>query len=253
MRHVGFERIRVLRHLFGGSGNRELARLDSERSLQGQVELRSLLSAVHEHEMADSQLTDLAYSVVDTETTGFSPLEDHLLSIGAVNCDPLKPQNDAGFHTFLQLPSGQVVPSVVTELTGITTAQLVLAPQPDKALQAFLQYVGDRLIVAHHAAHDIRFLSLALRRAWSIEWQAQVLDTGKLAMCLHTFKKYPSLDMLLSLYEIPVTERHTALGDARMTEHLLRALLAELITAGVQTLGDLWERLLLLEHSQKGG
>lgn len=254
---MAFERIRVLRHLLGGVGARELTSLDNERSLQGQVELRSMLTAAREHDLADIELGLLPYAVIDTETTGFSPQEDRLLSVGAVLCDPANATVDAavdgGFHSFVGSPGGIVIPQVVMELTGITASDLVGAPAVGDVLQLFLQYVGDRTIVAHHAAHDMRFLSLALRRTWGVEWQPQVLDTGKWAMCLHTFRKYPTLDMLLALYEVPVHMRHSALGDALMTERLLRAIIRDSQERGVKTLGDLWERLLLLEHQQRPG
>lgn len=248
---MAFERIRVLRHLLGGGAPRELTSLDHERSLQGQVELRSMLTAAREHDMADTDLSVLPYAVIDTETTGFAPQEDRLLSVAAVLCDPADAAADAGFHSFVGSPGDVVIPQIVTELTGITVSDLVGAPPVGDVLQWFLQYVGDRTIVAHHAAHDMRFLSLALRRTWGVEWQPQVLDTGKWAMCLHVFRKYPTLDMLLALYEVPVQMRHSALGDARMTERLLRAIIRDSHERGVRTLGDLWERLLLLEHKQR--
>jgi len=247
---VGFERIRVLRHLFGGSSSPELAGIDDARSLQAQVELRTLLQAAQGHALSDVSLAELSYAVVDTETTGFSLQSDTLLSIGAVNCDAGQ-RDRTGFHTFVALGSTISIPPVVTELTGIEAKVLMNAPPLDRALQAFLQYVGDRLIVAHHAGHDVRFLSAGLRRAWGIEWQVQVLDTGKIAMCLHGFKKYPTLDMLLSYYEIAVARRHTALGDALMTADLARCLLLDCQQAGVETLGALWKRLLILEHGQR--
>lgn len=223
---------------------------DDAQSVQAQVELRALLAAVHDHSLSEVLLKDLPYAVVDTETTGFSPQTDALLSIGAVNCDGEEVHSPV-FHTYVALGKGVLIPPVVTELTGIAAHTLAAAPPLDRALQAFLQYVGDRVIVAHHAAHDVRFLSAGLRRAWGIEWQVQVLDTGKIAMCLHEFKKYPSLDMLLSYYEIPVHDRHTAAGDARMTAALARTLFCDCERSGVLTLGSLWERLLMLEHSQR--
>lgn len=247
---MGFERIRVLRHLFGGSGKPEMTGFDDAQSLQAQVELRAMLRSAQEHALAEVLLTELSYAVVDTETTGFSPQTDALLSIGAVACD-LGTQCSDAFHTYIALRSDMQIPPVVAKLTGITAATLRSAPPLDRALQLFLQYVGDRIIVAHHAGHDMRFLTTGLRRAWGIEWQAQVLDTGKIAMCVHELSKYPSLDALLAFYEIPVVDRHSAAGDALMTTAVARRLFVDCERAGLATLGALWERLLWLEHQHR--
>ncbi len=246
MNHVGFERIRVLKHLFGNS-NTELDRgLENAESLQAQVEMRATLRAIHEHEMSDLQLTQAPYAVIDTETTGFEVQQDRLLSLAAVLFDQTASVRE--FHTFVKLRQGDEIPQVVRDLTGITEEVLRDAPPLELALQAFLQFIGDRVIVAHHAGHDVKFINAALRRHFAIELQQHIIDTGKVSLCVHDLKKYPSLDALLELYEIPVTERHTALGDARMTAcvwarqiHLLQAL-------GVSTFGPLWERLYVLER-----
>lgn len=246
---MGFERIRVLRHLLGGLAGNPYGTMDSPApSLQSQAELRAMIHALHEHEMADQLLDDLSFAVIDTETTGFVPTEDCLLSIGAVCLDPLADGSAPGFHTYVKLPKNRTIPDVVVQLTGITSETVADAPNLDYALQIFLQFVGDRILVAHHAAHDIRFINVNLRKSWGVELHHQVLDTGKIAMTLHRLKKYPALDVLLALYEIETVHRHTALGDALMTAMVIKRQLAILKDEGVKTLGQLWERLLVLEH-----
>ncbi len=246
---MGFERIRVLRHLLGGLAGNPYGTMDSPTpSLQSQAELRAMINALQEHEMADQVLDELSLAVFDTETTGFVPTEDCLLSIGAVCLDPGVRETIPDFHTYVKLPKDRIIPDVVVQLTGITEQTVADAPDLGYALQIFLQFIGDRILVAHHAAHDIRFINANLRKSWGVELHHQVLDTGKIAMALHRFKKYPTLDILLALYEIDTVHRHTALGDALMTALVIRRQLAILKEEGVQTLGQLWERLLVLEH-----
>ncbi len=246
---MGFERIRMLRHLFGGMAGHALPGQEGNPTARAEVELRSLLADLQEHEMSDWPLGELPMAVIDTETTGFDPAADVLLSIAATTGKP-EEACDA-FHTFVRLPAGRVIPEVVRDLTGITEGDLQDAPQAADALQAFLQFVGDRVLVAHHAGHDIRFLNAALRRAWGVELNHHVLDTGKIAMLLHSMKKYPTLDMLLALYDVPCRERHTASGDALMTGVVLQRQL-ELLTVGrILTLGQLWEKLIVLEHAMQ--
>jgi DNA polymerase-3 subunit epsilon len=241
-----FERIRVLRHLFGGATDRSLAGT-GEPSIQEQVELRSLLAALREHEMSDTALNDLEMAVIDTETTGFDPLVDVLLSLAAVLVDPGARVGEP-FHCYVRLPADRQVPPHITELTGITEEDVRQGEPLAAALQKFLQFVGERVLVAHHAGHDVRFLNAALRKSWGVELDHHVLDTGKIAMWLHQMAKYPSLDVLLALYEIPLEGRHTAHGDAKMTAEVVNRQFALLDRQGVRTLGKLWEAMLVLEH-----
>lgn len=244
---MGFERIRMLRHLFGGAPGNQLGALDEARSLQAEVELRALLQSMREGGLFDQALMELPYAVIDTETTGFSPQDDVLLSVGAVVIDPdLEP--DEGFHSLVAAPGLAAIPPAVERLTGISQKDVSEAPALVQVLPELLRYLGDRVLVAHHAAHDVRFLNAALRRAFGVELDRQVLDTGKIAMLLHDFKKYPSLDMLVSLYDVIPSGRHTALGDAKMTAVILRKQLTLLGETDTKSLGQLWEKLLFLER-----
>ncbi len=247
---MGFERIRVLRHLFGAMAGQALSGQEGTPTVRGAVEMRSLLAELREHEMSDWLLRDLPMAVIDTETTGFDPGMDELLSIAATIANP---DRECGvFHTFVRLPAGRSIPDAVSDLTGITEDDVREAVPAADALQAFLQFVGDRVLVAHHAGHDVRFLNAALRRTWGIELNQHILDTGKIAMLLHAMRKYPTLDMLLSLYDIPCDRRHTAAGDAHMTSIVLSRQLDLLLQNGVATLGQLWAKLIVLEHAMQG-
>lgn len=242
-----FERIRVLRHLFGGATDRALSGA-REPSMQEQVELRSLLAALREHEMSDTPLDDLQMAVIDTETTGFDPLADVLLSLAAVLVNPGVQIDREAFQCYVKLPAGREVPAHITELTGITQEDADRGEPVATAMQKFLQFVGERILVAHHAGHDVRFLNAALRKSWGVELDHHVLDTGKIAMWLHQMNKYPSLDMLLALYEVPLDQRHTAYGDAKMTAQVIGRQFSLLDRQGIRTVGKLWEAMLVLEH-----
>lgn len=245
---MDFGRIRVWRHLFGGDGQRDYGTLDSSRSLQAQAELRSYLNDLQHNDLYEEPLSQLQYAVIDTETTGFSPQDDKLLSVAAVLVNGRSELVTPPFQSFVAVSENTVIPKVVQDLTGINVETLSGAPKISEVLTQFLQFVEDRILIAHHAGHDIRFLNAALRKSFGIELNSPVLDTGKIAMLLHPFKQYPSLDLLLSLYEVPQHNRHSADGDAWMTARLFMDELAELDAIGVTTLGQVWERLLLLEQ-----
>ncbi len=247
---MNFDRIRMWRQLFGGVVDRNMGTVSSGHSFQSQAEWRAYLNELHQHVRYEDQLEALPYVVLDTETTGFSPGADELLSVAAIKLDLGKSVAQAIFHSYVALQKGRIIPESVQELTGITHSLLEGAPDIDEVLLLFLRFIEDRVIVAHHAGFDVRFLNVALRKKYGIELDSVVLDTGKIAMLLHPFKKYPTLDWLLALYEIPIHERHSAEGDALMTLELFCRELQQLKAVGISTLGELWERLMWLERTR---
>ncbi len=237
---MGFERIRVWRHLFGG-GN-AYGRVEQLETFQGQAELRNMIHEMHEQGLFEKKLMELQYVAIDTESTGFSSRDDVLLSVAAV----LYPRPDGvsdemSFSSFIKLLDGVEISPVVQELTGITPDRLRDAPSLRDVLQKFVVFIEDHVLIAHHAAHDMAFLNAGLRKLWSVELNSSVIDTGEVARYLHEFKKYPTLDMLLNLYDIEIENRHSALGDAFMTAQIWSKQLSILQKANIHTLGAFWE------------
>ena len=60
--------------------------------------------------------------VFDTETTGIEFGKDRIIEIGAVALENGEELGD--FDALIRLPQGQTLPPFITQLTGITDAQL---------------------------------------------------------------------------------------------------------------------------------
>ena len=94
------------------------------------------------------------FCVFDTETTGLDPGCEYLTEIGAVLVRDGQVVDE--FDTFVKPPK-PITPKI-TELTGITNEMVADAPTEGEALQAFLDFAGGRVLVAHNAnGFDIRF------------------------------------------------------------------------------------------------
>ena len=103
---------------------------------------------------------EVTFVVVDLETTGGSPATDAITEIGALK---LRGGECLGAFETLVNP-GVPIPPLITVLTGITEAMVLPAPRIDEVLPAFLEFLGDAVIVGHNIRFDVSFLDAALRR-----------------------------------------------------------------------------------------
>ncbi len=181
--------------------------------------------------------TDQAtFVVVDTETTGSRAGEDRLIEVAAVRL-----RDGEVVDTFQQLVDpGRHVPRRITRLTGISTAMVYGQPAAAEVMPAFVEFVGDAVLVAHNLPFDARFLDVALAEAGLPPLQNPSLDTLRLARRL--FPSFPSkgLSHLTAHFGIQVQGRHRALGDAEATATLLALMLERLRREfDVRTVDDL--------------
>ena len=108
------------------------------------------------------QPLDGEFCVFDTETTGLDPGVEYMTEIGAVIVKNGEVVDE--FDTFVK-PGKPITPKI-TELTGITNEMVADAPGEKEALEAFLKFAGDRILVGHNVhAFDMRFLRAAAKRS----------------------------------------------------------------------------------------
>ena len=106
------------------------------------------------------------------------------------------------------------------------------------------------VFVAHNAAFDWRFVSSEITRATGGRLDGRRLCTVKLARRVLPHLPRRSLDYLARYYDVEITQRHRAGGDARATARVLIRLLRELAQRGCDT----WPELeTLLQFAPRGG
>jgi DNA polymerase-3 subunit epsilon len=184
-------------------------------------------------------LTDLDFTVVDVETTGWAPDDAGITEIGAVRV-----HGGTLIAEFGSLVNpGTPVPPAITELTGISDQMLTAAPPVAAVLPGLLAFAEGSVLAAHNAPFDLAFLTAACAdMGWA--WPGfEVLDTVRLARHLMaTPQEVPDrkLATLARFFGTPVRPSHRALDDARATAVVLGELLGRLTDrAGVMTLEDL--------------
>ncbi|MEL6258292.1 MAG: DNA polymerase III subunit epsilon, partial [Pseudomonadota bacterium] len=152
------------------------------------------------------------------ETTGLDWAgDDRVIELGAVELQNHVPTGRT-FQTYIN--PGRAVSEDTVRITGITDDMLVGAPAFDapEVVQAFLDFVGDAVIVAHNAKFDRGFLNAELRRCGRpVVNDDRWIDTVALAK-----SKFPgapaSLDALCRRFDISLESRtvHGALLDANL-------------------------------------
>jgi DNA polymerase III subunit epsilon len=158
------------------------------------------------------------YTVIDVETTGFSPRQhDRIVEIAAVYVSETG-QIEGEWATLVN-PGRDVGP---TRIHGITAKDVLDAPRFADIAPHVLRSVTGRTIVAHNSPFDTRFLAAELLQAGvpigtlplpslcTMHWAPQFLSaqSRRLVDCC-------------AAAGIKLEDAHSALGDARATAQLL--------------------------------
>ncbi|MBI5908616.1 MAG: PAS domain-containing protein [Betaproteobacteria bacterium] len=189
--------------------------------------------------LAEQRLSDINYTVFDTETTGLEPSAgDEIISIGAVRIVNGRLLKQEVYEQLIN--PKRSVPRDSVRIHGIKNADLLDQPALGEVLPAFHRFCEDTVLVAHNAAFDMRFLELK-EAATGVRFSQPVLDTLLLAALAHPSLKDHGLEAVAERLGLSVIGRHTALGDALVTGDIFLKLLPLLAERGILTLGQALE------------
>ena len=154
---------------------------------------------------------DEEYVAFDLETTGLSSRSDTIIEIGAVL---LKRGVEIDrFQTFVD-PERPLDMRIV-ELTGISQEMLRGAPKLSEVLPKFLEFVGDRVLVAHNSDFDTGFIRAACAKL-GLSYHFTAVDTLILAQNMLPHLNKFKLDIVAGALSLPEFNHHRA-GDDAMT------------------------------------
>lgn len=190
-------------------------------------------------ELDQQPLAGLRYTVFDTETTGLDPDGgDQIIQIGAVRI--VNARVLAG-DVFDQLVNpGRDIPDAGFAIHGISRDRVAGQPRITQVLPEFHRFAEDSVLVAHNAAFDMKFLQLQQQRA-GVVFEQPVLDTLLLSAVVHPAQERHSLEDIAARLGLAISDRHNALGDARLTAEIWLRLMAQLADLGINTLGQALE------------
>jgi DNA polymerase III epsilon subunit-like protein len=173
------------------------------------------------------------FAVIDVETTGFSPEDERIVEVGVVVLDAAG--REIGAFCTLVDPGCDPGP---THIHGISGGMLAGAP----TFAAIHPYLADRLsgrvVVGHNVdGFDLCFLRAECRRAGGlalVPGPVASVDTLAVAQTHLGLQGKARLVDCCTHFGLSWDDHHSALGDARVTAALFRAMRAEL---GDTTLG----------------
>jgi DNA polymerase III subunit epsilon len=193
----------------------------------------------------DTPIDRVRFVVLDSETTGLNPRTDRLITIGAVAVVGGEIVLDDVFDALIAVEHNTEAVTV----HGVTRDASRSGLQEADALERFLDYLGDGVIVGHHIGHDVATLDAGYERHWGFHMANRSLDT--MDVTLHAERAgvlagYPpirhfTLDALCQMFGVIPHDRHTASGDAFMTAQVFLRLLRLAVKGGRTTLVQLTE------------
>lgn len=166
------------------------------------------------------------FVVFDTETTGLDITTDRILSIGAIG---IVENSIFVSDTFEYYLIQEEFNADTVEIHGLLKDGILDKISEKDAIEKFINYLGNSVIVAHHAAFDIEMINASLKRLNLPKLKNKSIDTGILYKKLGGKKdNHFNLDVLSKEFNIPMHDRHTASGDAFITALLFLKIIAKL-------------------------
>ena len=174
------------------------------------------------------------FVVFDIETTGFSPVENRIIEIGAVKvCGG---QIVDHFSSFVnpEVP----IPFEIEKLTGISDDTVVGARKIEEVLPEFLAFCEGCMMVAHNASFDMGFIMENCNRQGIVHDFTYIDTVGIARVMLPGLKKH-TLDAVAKALMVSLENHHRAVDDAEATAEIFVKLIPMMEKEGITTLAQI--------------
>ncbi len=156
------------------------------------------------------------YAVLDLETDGLNPVHDNIIEIGVVKVG----EKQENFQRFIKIEGK--LPEEIKKLTRIDDEMLEEKGIPLKrALEEFIDFIGDTRILGYNVAFDIKFLNSSLEKEGLAKINNKVYDIMQFVKKDNLFLNNYKLETVLKSYSIDEEVPHRALEDAILEEKLI--------------------------------
>lgn len=154
---------------------------------------------------------------LDCETTSLDIKKGEILSIGAVRIKGRKVITSERLDIKLKPPKSLSGDSI--KIHKLRASDLCDGISLDDALEQVLEFVGNRPILGYYVNYDMRMLEKFIRPRYGFGLPNKAIE---LSHVYHDIIKWKAVggnvdlrfDTIASQLDLPILERHTALGDA---------------------------------------
>ena len=165
--------------------------------------------------------------VLDVETTGFSPERDRIIEVAIARMRG--PEVLEEFSSFVNPGAGVTIPRGISELTGISDADVEDAPLIGDLVADIRDFIGERDVLAHNAGFDRGFIEAALLPDGQGVLPGQWLDSLVFLRCgMPLLRSYRQEDLMRVFCPEEYAHAHRAIYDVRGLCRLWRIALVAL-------------------------
>jgi DNA polymerase-3 subunit epsilon len=161
------------------------------------------------------------FAIIDLETSGLEPGNARIIEIAILLMNS-KGEIQEEYATLVNPGNGQVGPTFIHH---ITEEAVLSAPTFAEIAGDILKRFENRIVVAHHAAFEDKFLASEFKRAGIKLPPIPALDTLWLTRQVVELPNY-KMQTVIQNYGIEEIDLHTALGDVRALAKILPTLLS---------------------------
>ncbi len=155
------------------------------------------------------------FVVFDIETTGFSPVKNRIIEIGAVKVSGGEITERYSVFVNPDVP----IPFEIEKLTGIRDDMVADALRIEEILPQFLEFCDGCVLVAHNANFDMSFIIENCKRL-GYPAEFTYVDTMNTARILLPNQAKHTLDAVAKTLNISLENHHRAVDDAECTAHI---------------------------------
>lgn len=162
------------------------------------------------------------FVIFDLETTGLEPQFSEIIEIGAIRfikSDYIQTGKVDTFQVFIKPTTP--ISSEVTRINSITNEMVKDGDTLEEALMSFLNFTGNRKLIAYNAKFDIKFLRESAKKA-TVKLPRPLNYECALELAREKLSNVPNykLSTIASLFNVDTTGAHRAVSDCVMTLHV---------------------------------
>ncbi len=172
--------------------------------------------------MFNTKINETTFVVFDLETTGFNPVTEQMIEIGAVKVDSSGNVLET-FSEFIKLYKVAKLSPKIKELTNITDNMLEIQGKDiHDVMELFVNFIGDSVLVAQNSRFDMSFMAAYFLQNHKLTYSRLCFDTIKFGKALKPGMDSYRLQLLAPMFNVmyDANAHHRADYDAEITSQI---------------------------------